>query len=93
MKQALQPGSASYDNSPAHFSAIASGAGSCHALVRMDIAGALGDSDLGERNRARAVPILVGMLDDASSKFGASPCSPSAGAAAMRKRKSLAFAP
>jgi HEAT repeat protein len=66
--EALRPGSASFAKTPADFEALARAAGSPHAVLRTDVAGALGDSDLGERNRARAVPLLVGMLGDRSSE-------------------------
>jgi HEAT repeat protein len=65
---ALAPGSASFEKTPADFDAIARATASPHAIVRADAASALGDSDLGERNRARAVPILVGLLADRSSE-------------------------
>ena len=68
IRQALAPGSASYGKTPAAFDAIARATISPQAIVRMDAASALGDADMGERNRARAVPILVGLLSDRSAE-------------------------
>jgi HEAT repeat protein len=66
--RALEPGSADYEKAPHYFDAIAQALDGPHAIVRADAVSALGDSALGEANRARAVPLLARALKDESSE-------------------------
>jgi hypothetical protein len=64
---ALAPGNASYDKPDVDFDAIARATTSRYAIIRADAACRLGDF-WDARSRARAAPILAGLLTDRSSE-------------------------
>ena len=64
----LRPGTPAPDPSPSGLDAIVKATTSKHEILRKDATLALGKASLGEKNRARAVPLLIALLGDKASE-------------------------